>query len=176
MDFFRVQDKIISWQKLEKTLKQALVLRSKGFSQQETAEKLMIDRTFISRMEGIGELRKGQTVACLGFPISNKLEIQELLEKEGVDFILLMTEEERLNFINQSSGKEMLNLIMDLTAKVRSYEIVICMGSDERIRLIERILDNQVITVELGKSPLTEDQWVDPREISKILRSIKASR
>ncbi|HBQ26365.1 MAG TPA: transcriptional regulator, partial [Syntrophomonas sp.] len=57
----------------------------------------------------------------------------EILKKEGVDFILLMTEQERQDFIHKRSGKELLNEIMDLTAQVRSYEVVICIGSDERI-------------------------------------------
>lgn len=176
MEFFRIQDKIVSWQKIEKTLRKVLALRTRGLSQQETADRLMIDRTFISRLEGIGELRKGQTIACVGFPIANKDEIQEIMENEGVEFILLMNEEERLDFVNKRSGKELLNVLMDLTARVRNFEIVICMGSDERIKLFEGVLNGQVISIEIGSSPITEDKWVDPQEVRRILRSIKASR
>lgn len=176
MDFYRIQDKIVSWQKVEKTLRKVLLLRSRGFSQQEVAGRLGVDRTMISRIEGIGELRKGQSIACLGFPILNKQEIHEILEKEGVDFIMLMSEQERLGFVSQRSGKELLNEIMDLTARIRGYDVVICIGSDERLRLLEGMLDNQVISLEIGESPLTEDRWVDPQEIRKILKSIKAAR
>lgn len=176
MEFYRIQDKIISWQKIDQTLKKVLLLRSRGFSQQETADRLQVDRTFISRLEGIGELRKGQSVACLGFPVLNKDEIAEVLEKEGVDFIFLMTEKERLDFVNNRSGKELLNEIMDLIARVRKYEVVILIGSDERLRLSEAVLDGQVISLEIGSSPITEDKWVDPQEIKKIMRSIKAAR
>lgn len=176
MEFFRIQDKIISWEKIEKTLKKALNMRSRGFSQQETADRLKIDRTFISRLESIGELRKGQSIGCIGFPILNKDEIQEILEKEGVDFILLMTEQERLDFINKRSGKELLNDILDLAGQVRDYEVVICIGSDERIKLMEGILNGQVISIKLGTSPITEDKWVDPAVLKKTLRSIKSAR
>lgn len=176
MEFFRIQDKIVSWQKIEKNLKKALALRVRGLSQQETADRLMMDRSFISRLEGIGELRKGQTIACVGFPLANKEEIQKILENEGVDFIFLMNEEERQNFVNKRSGKELLNELMDLTARVRNFEVVICMGSDERIKLLEGVLDGQVISIEIGSSPITEDKWVDPQEIRKILRSIKSAR
>jgi transcriptional regulator with XRE-family HTH domain len=176
MEFFRIQDKIISWQKIEKTLRKALVLRTRGLSQQETAERLMMDRSFISRLEGIGELRKGQTIACVGFPLANKEEIQEIMEQEGVEFILLMTEEERQDFINKRSGKELLNELMDLTGRVRNFEVIICIGSDERLKLLEGILDGQLISIEIGSSPITEDKWVDPQQIRKILRSIKAAR
>lgn len=176
MEFFRIQDKIISWEKIDKTLKKALGMRARGFSQQDTADRLKIDRTFISRLESIGELRKGQSIACVGFPILNKEEVQEILEKEGVDFILLMSEQERLDFVNQRSGKQLLNELMDLTARVRSYEVVICIGSDERIKLMEGVLDGQVISIEIGTSPITENKRVDPAELRRILRTIKSAR
>jgi len=176
VEIFRIQNKIISWEKVDKTLKKALSIRARGFSQQETADRLNIDRTFISRLETLGELRKGQSIACVGFPILNKDEIQEILENEGVDFILLMTEQERQDFIHHRSGKELLNEIMDLTAQVRSYEVVICIGSDERLKLIEGVLNGQVISIEIGTSPITEDKWVDPEKLKKILRSIKSAR
>ena len=176
MDYIRIQDKIISWQKINNMIKKILQLRARGVSQQEVADRLSIDRTFISRLESIGELRKGKTIGCIGFPIINKQEIQEALEKEGVDFIFLMTEQERLEFVNQRSGKEFLNEIMDLTARMRQYEVVICIGSDERIKLIQGMLDGEVISLEIGISPITEDKWVDPKEIRKILRSIRSAR
>ena len=176
MEFYRIQDKIVSWERIEKSLKKALLLRSRGFSQQETADRLGIDRTFISRLEGIGELRKGQTIACVGFPILNREEIQGVLEGEGVDYTLLMSEAERLAFVDQRSGKELLNELMNLTARVRSYDAVLLMGSDERLKLMEGVLDGQVVSIELGESPLTEDQWVDPDEVRTILRSLKNAR
>lgn len=176
MEFYRIQDKIVSWERIEKNLKKALLLRSRGFSQQETADRLGIDRTFISRLEGIGELRKGQTIACVGFPILNREEIQSVLEAEGVDYTLLMSEEERLAFVDQRSGKELLNELMNLTARVRSYDAVLLMGSDERLKLMEGVLDGQVVSIVLGESPLTEDQWVDPDEVRNILRSLKNAR
>ena len=176
MEFIRIQDKIISWQKIENTLKKALQMRARGFSQQEVADRLEIDRTFISRMEGIGELRKGQSIACIGFPLSNKEEIQSILEKEGVDYILLMTEQERQDFVNKRSGKELLNVIMDLITDARKYETVICIGSDERIKLLEGVLDGQIISLEIGTSPITEDKWLNPDEISKVLSLIRSAR
>lgn len=176
MEIFRIQDKIISWPRVEKSLKKALLLRSRGFSQQEVADRLGMERTFISRLEGIGELRKGQSIACIGFPILNKDEIKTILEKEGVDFIFLMTEQERQDFVNKRNGKELLNELMDLVAQTRNYETFILIGSDERLKLMEKIIDGQVITMEIGSSPITEDRWVDPAEMKKILKTLKASR
>jgi len=176
MDYIRIQDKIISHQKINNTITKILQLRARGLSQQEVAERLSVDRTFISRLEGIGELRKGKTIACIGFPINNKQEIQDILEKEGVDFILLMTEKERLDFVEQRSGKQMLNELMDLIARMHNYEVVIAIGSDQRLKLIESMLEGEVISHEIGISPITEDKWVDPKEIHKIIRAIKSAR
>ncbi|NLF45915.1 MAG: transcriptional regulator, partial [Syntrophomonadaceae bacterium] len=53
---------------------------------------------------------------------------------------------------------------------------IILIGSDERLKLLEKIIDGQVITIEIGPSPLTEDKWVDPEGMKKILRTLKASR
>jgi len=176
MDFYRIQDKIISWEKVKRNLKKALQFRSRGFSQQEVADRLKMDRTFISRLETIGELRKGQSVACIGFPILNKDEIYEILEKQGVEFILLMTDNERWDYANQRNGSQMLNELMGLIGQIRSYEVVILIGSDKRLRLLEGIIDSQIISIEIGKSPITEDKFVDPDEIKKILRMIKEAR
>lgn len=151
-------------------------MRARGFSQQEVAERLNIDRTFISRLETLGELRKGQSIACIGFPLRNRDEIQAILEKEGVEYILLMTEQERQDFINHRSGKELLNVIMDLIADMRRYDVVICIGSDERIKLMEGVLNGQIISIEIGTSPITEDKWLDPAMIREVLRSIRAAR
>jgi len=176
MEFFRIQDKMISWEKIEKVLKKVLLLRSRGFSQQDVADRLKVDRTFISRLEGIGELRKGRSIACIGFPILNREEINEVLVKEGVDYILLMTETERLDFVNKLSGKELLNEIMALIGNIRSFDVVICIASDERIKLMEGILDGKAVSLQIGNSPITEDKWVDPQELKRILRAIKAAR
>jgi transcriptional regulator with XRE-family HTH domain len=176
MDIIRIQDKIISQQKINDSITKILQLRALGYSQQEVADRMSVDRTFISRLEGIGELRKGKTIACIGFPIKNKTEIQAILEEEGVEFIMLMTEEERQTYVEQRSGKEMLNELMDLIGKMHSFDTIIAIGSDKRIKLIQGLLDSEVICVEIGTSPITEDKWVDPGEIRKILAAVKSAR
>jgi hypothetical protein len=65
---------------------------------------------------------------------------------------------------------------MDLAGKVRQYDVVICLGSDERLKLLQGILDGEIISIEIGISPITEDKWVDPKVIKKVLRSIKSAR
>lgn len=95
MDFYRVGDKVISLQKIVDEVKKILDLRQKGFSQIEVAEKLKIDRSFISKLEGLGEVRKGKNIAAIGFPVKNKHEVEQVLKSYGINYYLLMTEEER---------------------------------------------------------------------------------
>jgi hypothetical protein len=127
-------------------------------------------------LERIGELRKGRSIACVGFPISNKEEIQTVLEKAGVDFIFLMTEKERLEYVEQRSGREMLNEMMDLIGRMHEYDVLIAIGCDKRTKLIEGLLEGEVISLSIGSSPITEDKWVDPQQVEEILRSIKTAR
>lgn len=176
MDFFRIQDKMISREKLMVEVTRILELRARGLSQQEVADRLRIDRTFISRLETLGELRKGQSIAVIGFPILNKAEIQDMAVSEGVDFTLLFSEEERNLWVSTKTGAELLNEMMDLVAKVRAYDVVVLLASDYRLRLLKGLLDNEVLTLEIGESPLKEDKWVDPQEFLRVLRAIKGAR
>jgi len=176
VNFYRVQDKIISRQKIDSVVSRILEMRARGFSQQEVADRLGVDRTFISRLEGIGEIRKGASIAVVGFPILNKAEIEEILHKEGVDRFLLMTEEERINYVQTKTGAELLNELMNLISEFRKYDVVVGIGSDVRLKLIKGILDNEVIGIEIGESPLTEDKWVDPAEVKKVLQAVKSAR
>jgi len=176
VNFYRVQDKIISRQKIDSVVSRILEMRARGFSQQEVADRLGVDRTFISRLEGIGEIRKGASIAVVGFPILNKAEIEEILRKEGVDRFLLMTEEERINYVQTKTGAELLNELMNLISEFRKYDVVVGIGSDVRLKLIKGILDNEVIGIEIGESPLTEDKWVDPAEVKKVLQAVKSAR
>jgi hypothetical protein len=70
----------------------------------------------------------------------------------------------------------MLDDLMTIIGQVRMYEVVIAIGSDRRLSLLEGIVDSQVISIDIGPSPITEDKWVDPNVIRKILRMIKEAR
>lgn len=173
MEIIRIGDKLISPRKINETIERILALRQKGLSQQEVADKLQIDRTFISRLESIGEVRKGKTVAIVGFPIENKDEIYQVAAEEGVDFILLLSEQERWAFAQERSGIELLEIVMDLAAQVRQMDTIILIGSDKRIRVMQAFLGREVIPIEIGPSPITQDVRLDPEELRAILRLIK---
>mgnify|MGYP001035153663 CR=1 FL=1 len=170
LELLRIGEKIISRQQIEKCIAHILELRSQGFSQQEVAQRLKVDRTFISRLESIGELRKGRGVAVVGFPVANGPELADLCARYGVDWYMFLSEEERLAFVENKSGLDLFNEIMDILAAIRQYDTVIVMGSNKRVRGVEALLDRDVISMELGESPLKHDVVVDVKALENILR------
>lgn len=148
-------------------------LRASGLSQTEVAARLGVDRTLVCRLENLGEVRKGRRLAVVGFPILNKKELQDALEQEGVDFIFLMSEAERWDFISQKSGVELFDTIMDLIAKAHSFDQMLVIGSGHRIKILEAVLDKEVVGFEIGESPIQEDKYVEPGKIIELVRAIK---
>ena len=173
MDLIRIGDELISIPRIEAIVKDMLALRQQGVSQQEVAKKYNTDRTFLSRLESLGEIRKGKTIALIGFPIKNIEEIKRISLEEGVDFTLLMTDKERWDFVYEKSGIELLNTIMTLLHKVRQYDVVIMLGSDKRLRLFQALLDKEVVPINIGKSPINQDICVDSDNLRKIIKTIK---
>jgi hypothetical protein len=91
---------------------------------------------------------------------------------EGVEFVFLLSEEERWHFIENKSGLQLFNEIMELITRAKTYANVIFLGSNMRIPLVEALLDKGVVGVELGISPLQEDVYVDPDRIREIIRNL----
>lgn len=173
MDLIRIGDKLISMNKIVSALEEILSLRQKGLSQAEVAKRFGIDRSFISRIENLGEVRKGKTIALVGFPLKNTAEIEQVAREEGVDFVLLMSDKERWDFVYNKSGIELVNEIMDLIYKVRQHDVVVILGSDQRIKLFRALLDNEVVAIEIGRSPMKEDVYVEPEALREIIKKIR---
>jgi transcriptional regulator with XRE-family HTH domain len=174
MEFIRIGDKLISKKKIGTIIDKALNLRQSGLSQQEVADLMGLDRPFISRLEKLGEVRKGKKIGVLGFPIENKKELEQLLKNIGVDYILLMNDEERWRFVKEKHGLELLNDVMNIIENLRKCDIVIVIGSNYRIKLCEAILDQEVIGIEIGKSPIEEDKTIDLEKIESLFASLNA--
>jgi len=173
MKLVRIGDKVINRDRIFHMVDRVLELRALGHSQQEVAEQLDIDRTLISRLETIGEVRKGKKIALVGFPIKNKQEIVDLANAEGLDFILVMSEDERLEFARSQNGADLLNMVMSLIARARECDAVIFIGSDNRLRMVEALVGSNVIGIEIGSSPMFEDKHVDAGSIRDLIRTLK---
>jgi len=168
----RIGEKIINRRKVHKIIDQMLDMRSQGLSQQEVANRVGIDRTVISKLETVGEVRKGGRIALVGFPIKNCDELRNMAKQEGIDYSLLMSEQERWDFVQKKPGVDFFNAIMEIVAKLRIYDSVIILGSNMRIKLMETLLDKEVIGIQIGASPIAEDKYVDPESIRMIVRQL----
>jgi len=173
MRIIRIGNKLISTEKLYRIIDHILELRVQGYSQTEIANRLNVDRPFISRLETLGEIRKGRRIAVIGFPIANKLDLEAMLVEEGVEYTLLLTDKERWDFVEGRSGVDLLNSIMQIITELRTYDVVVAIASNYRIKLCQTLLDKEVIGVEIGKSPIEEDKYVSVDEIRDIIKYIK---
>lgn len=168
----RIGEKIVNSQKIHQIIDEMLEMRAQGLSQQEVANRVGVDRTVISKLETVGEIRKGGRVALVGFPIKNCEELRLMAKQEGIDYSLLMSEQERWAFVQSKTGVDFFNNIMEIIATLRNYDIVIILGSNMRIKLMETILDKEVIGVQIGASPIAEDKYVDPESIRSMVRQL----
>lgn len=173
MELIRLGEKIISRSKIDQVIGEMLALRARGISQKEVAWRLGIDRTLVNRLESLGEIRKGRRLAVIGFPVLNKKEVQDALEREGVDFVFLMSEAERWEYIKQKSGIDLFDSIMDLLAKAHSFDQIVVLGSSKRIKIFEAVLDKEVVGFEIGESPIQEDKYINIEKLLELVRLIK---
>ena len=171
MNFSRIGNKIINNNKINRTIEKILELREKGYSQTKVAEEIGVNRSFISRVESLGEIRKGDKIALVGFPVANKKELMEIASHYGLDYTLLLTEKERWEFINQKDGLDLFNEVIEIIVKLKEFDLTIFLGSDMRLDLVDKLLDGKIIGIEIGNSPINENKYVKPKDIIKVLNT-----
>ena len=173
MRFFRVGDKVISREKLFEMVSEILTERERGATQEETANSNGVQRSFVSFLESLGEVRRGPRVALVGFPLANADEVSALAETYAVEFVLLLSQSER-EAIEAASAGEVFNRVLDTLAELAEFDVIILLASGWRIATMEKILGREVIPVNLGESPLREDVQADIEELKAILEGVTA--
>jgi hypothetical protein len=176
VEFVRVGEKLISRGRIRRAIDHLLELRVQGLSQAEAGRVVGVDRTFVSRLESLGEVGKGPRVALIGFPVGNKTEVEALAQEEGVEYVLLLTNAERYAYFGERSGIDIANQLMDLISRLQEFNAVIFAGSDMRIHLAEAILGPKIIGVELGTSPIETDRNIDLGFLRNLIRQLKPAR
>lgn len=174
MELIRIGEKLISVQKIHNMVEEILQARARGLSQAEVSHEFGLDRALVSRLESLGEVRRGRSIAVIGFPIANGDEISKRTEELGVDFVWLMTDWERRDFAESRSGIELVDEIFRLAKKIRLYDTVILMASNARVRLLAALLDvHSVVPVILGDTPLNRDVVVDVGMLESIIKKVQ---
>ncbi|MGI6605153.1 MAG: transcriptional regulator [Firmicutes bacterium] len=173
MDLIRIGGKVIDKDRIYRVVDRILDLRAAGVSQQEVAEREGTERSFISRLETLGEVHRGPRLALIGFPLANKQELERVAQEEGVEYSLILTDEERWRFVREKNGNELLNEVMHIIAELRNFDVVVFLGSDMRVRVVEALLDKKVVCLEIGRSPIVGNKRVDPEELRRLVRELK---
>ncbi len=169
---YRIGEKMISLDKAVRQVEKALDLRERGVSQQEAANRLQLDRSFLSRLESIGEIRKGSRVAVIGFPLSNAAELSAVCSEHGFDFFLLLSNLERWNMVQDKQALDFFNTIFELVTRLRQFDTLIMITSDKWHNLAEALLDLQIIHLDLGPTPIENDRTIDPEHLRDTLKQI----
>ncbi len=171
MRFYRIGDKVVSRQKVFDLVAEVLEEREAGATQEEAARAHGVQRTFVSFLETVGEVRRGKRVAVIGFPVANCDEVRAVADKHAVEFCLLLSQREREG-LEAEPADRMFNLVLETLAKLRDFDVVILLASDRRVPAAERILGNEIIPISLGPSPLRHDVDVDVAELDALLAGI----
>ncbi|MGB4183415.1 MAG: transcriptional regulator [Dethiobacteria bacterium] len=172
----RIGDKLVSVDRAKRLLERVLEQRAEGLSQQEVARRLSLDRTFISRLEAIGEIRKGKRVAVIGFPVKNKDELLKTCQDLGLEFFWLMTNQERWKLVDERQALDFFNQVLELIAQLRDYEVLVMATSEKWYRFAEALLDCQILYLSLGPTPIGEDQLVDPDRFRSLIEQVLNNR
>ncbi len=171
-DFRRVGEKLISRDRILAVVDEILTLRQAGLSQQEVADRLGTDRTFVSRLESLGEVRKGGSIAVIGFPVANKDEILKVAAESGVDFTFVLSEEERWSFLQGKSGFELFTEAAGLLEQLSGHEIVVLLGHNRPAQLLEALLGRRSAVYHLAQAP-GRVAYFDPVELADLLTQLK---
>lgn len=173
MRFYRIGDKVISRDKIGDEVEAILIDRESGATQHDAAAAHGVDRSFVSWLENLGEVRRGPRVALIAFPVSNVAEVRRACDAHGVELALVLSQSEREGM---SSGRadEMFNFVLDTLADLKDFDVVIILASTKRTGSIEKILGREVIARTLGPSPLRHDVAVDIDELTDLLDAVTA--
>lgn len=171
MRLYRIGDKVVNAQRVHDGITDILEDREAGATQEEVARRHGVQRSFISFLETLGEVRRGARIGVVGFPIANCDEVRAAAERHAVDFVLVLSQVERES-IEGGSGASIFNMLLDTLADLRDFDVVVLLASDWRIQTIEKILGTEVVGVSLGASPLRTDVHVDIAELEHVLESI----
>jgi hypothetical protein len=172
--FFRIGDKVVSREKLVEQITGILRDREGGATQAEAARSHGVERSFVSWLETLGEVRRGRRVGLVAFPVANREAVEALAAEHGVEFTLVMSQAERVA-MSESRGDAIFNQVLETLATLKDFDVLVLLASDWRIGTLEKILGREVVAVNLGHSPLDHDVTVDLEELAGILGGVTAA-
>lgn len=175
MRIYRIGDKVVSRDKLLDAVDAILQDRESGATQEQAARHAGVQRSFVSFLETLGEVRRGPRVALVAFPVANCEEVTAVAERHAVDFVLVLSQAEREG-IEHGDASQIFNQLLETIAVLRDFDTLVLAASDKRIKTIEKILGKEVVALSLGPSPLREDVTLDIDALESVLSGVMESR
>jgi len=172
---YRIGDKVVSESKLHDAIAAILEEREGGATQEDVAHSHEVQRSFVSFLETLGEVRRGDRVALVGFPVANADDVKALAEKHALDFVLVLSQQER-ELIESGDATRVFNQLLETIATLRDYDTLVLLASDWRIKTMEKILGTEVVGIPLGTSPLRTDVPVDLERLDRVLDGVMSAR
>jgi len=172
---YRIGNKVVSLEKLTDAIAAILEDRESGSTQLEAAVTHGVQRSFVSFLESLGEVRRGPRVALVGFPVANCDEVRAAAERHALDLVLVMSQDQRES-IESGPAYDIFNQLLETLAALRDFDVVILLASDWRIKTVEHILGTEVVGLPLGTSPLRHDVTVDISQLDEVLDAVMAAR
>jgi len=173
MRFYRIGDKVVGRDKLVDQIEAILIDREGGATQHEAATAHGVDRSFVSWLETLGEVRRGKRVALVAFPVANAVDVRRVCDEHGVELAMIVSQAEREGF-EAGRADAVFNMVLDTLADLKDFDTVVILASTKRTGAIEKILGREVISRPLGASPLRHDVEVDLDELSDLLDAVLA--
>lgn len=174
MRLFRIGDKVVSRDKLLDALDGILEDRESGATQEEAARHASVQRSFVSFLETLGEVRRGPRVALVAFPVANGAEVRALAERYALDFVLVVSQSDRES-IESGDATNVFNQLLETLAALRDFDTVILAASDWRVSTVEKILGAEIVGIPLGHSPIREDVELDLATLDRVLSAVMNS-
>jgi len=173
MRFYRVGDKVVGRDKLIDRIDAILIDREGRAPPPEAGPAHGVDRSFVSWLETLGEVRRGPRVAFIAFPVANVAEVRAVCDAHAVELAMVMSQSEREGF-EAGRADAVFNMVLDVLADLKDFDVVIIFASTRRTGTIEKILGREVIARPLGPSPLRHDIVVDVEELNDLLDAVTA--
>jgi len=174
LKLYRIGDKVVSRDKLLDALDAVLQDRESGATQEEAARHAGVQRSFVSFLETLGEVRRGPRIALVAFPVSNVADVRSLAERYALDFVLVVSQADRES-IESGDATNIFNQLLETLAVLRDFDTVVLAASDWRISTVEKILGLEVVGIPLGQTPIREDVEVDIAELDRVLSAVMES-
>lgn len=142
----KIGDKIISIERASSLIDKIFDLRSSGSTQEEVAKMLGIERSFISHLEGIGEVRKSKEIALIGSGLTDVKRVEDMAGKLGIEHV----------FLNQD-GTARIEDALQVLALLRNIDFIIFLGPAKEHKLLEAVLDKKIIGIPSEKEKTLEE-------------------